>query len=99
PEQTTTRGTGRRSFAQRIYRQARAVGKTGSLADKKPFRDYSWFVGFAPKDSPKIAVAAVVVNDPYWRIRGTWLGAEAIRLALETDKPQPTFTRPASTNR
>lgn len=60
-----------------------AVGKTGSLADKKPFRDYSWFVGFAPKEDPKIAVAAVIVNDPKWRIRATWLGREAMRLGMQ----------------
>jgi cell division septation protein DedD len=28
-------------------------------------------------------VAAVIVNDPLWRIRATWLGREAMRLALE----------------
>jgi hypothetical protein len=59
-----------------------AVGKTGTLADRKPFRDYSWFVGFAPKDNPKVAVAAVIVNEPLWRIRATWLGREAMRLGL-----------------
>jgi hypothetical protein len=30
-----------------------------------------------------VAVAAVIVNDPLWRIRATWLGREAMRLALE----------------
>jgi hypothetical protein len=30
-----------------------------------------------------VAVAAVIVNDPYWRIRATWLGREAMRLALQ----------------
>ncbi len=81
-EDTVTLGTAHRIFRQRPFRKEDAVGKTGSLADKKPFRDYSWFVGFAPKTAPKAAVAAVVVNDPYWRIRATWLGAEALRLAL-----------------
>ncbi|MGZ6099452.1 MAG: penicillin-binding transpeptidase domain-containing protein, partial [Myxococcaceae bacterium] len=60
-----------------------AVGKTGSLADRNPFRDYSWFVGFAPKDAPRIAVAAVVVNEPRWRIRAPWLAREAMRLGLD----------------
>ncbi len=82
-ETTVTSGTARRIFSERGH-QFEAVGKTGSLADKGPvFRDYSWFVGFAPKLHPAIAVAAVVVNDPAWRIRGTWLGAEAMRLFLE----------------
>lgn len=79
---TVTSGTARRIFRERGYGVPGAVGKTGSLADKKPFRDYTWFVGFAPQDAPKVAVAAVVVNGPHWRIRATWLGREALRLGL-----------------
>jgi penicillin-binding protein A len=82
-EETVTRGTARRVFRERGFRVEGAVGKTGTLADKNPFRDYSWFVGFAPKDHPRVAVAAVIVNEPLWRIRATWLGREAMRLALE----------------
>ncbi|WP_224249122.1 penicillin-binding transpeptidase domain-containing protein [Hyalangium gracile] len=82
-EQTVTNGTARRIFRERAFRVPGAVGKTGTLADKNPFRDYSWFVGYAPKDNPRVAVAAIVANDPLWRIRGTWLGREAMRLALE----------------
>src|SRR5690606_16694211 len=77
-----TRGTARRVFAERGYRVEGAVGKTGTLADNRPFRDYSWFIGYAPKDNPRVAVAVVVVNDPIWHIRATWLGREAMRLAL-----------------
>jgi len=87
-EETVTSGTARRIFRERGYRVAGAVGKTGSLADKRPFRDYSWFVGFAPKEAPEVAVAAVIVNDPSWRIRATWLGREAMRWALQL-KPEP----------
>ncbi len=85
--ETVTEGTARRIFHERGFRVEDAAGKTGTLADKKPFRDYSWFVGFAPKENPRVAVAAVVVNDPYWRIRATWLGREAMRLALERLPP------------
>ena len=85
-EQTVVSGTARRIFHERGHAVAGAVGKTGSLADKSPFRDYSWFVGFAPKSAPRIAVAAVIVNDPYWRIRATWLGREAMRLYLAEKK-------------
>jgi cell division protein FtsI/penicillin-binding protein 2 len=79
-EETVTHGTARRFF--RLPELRGAVGKTGSLADRQPFRDYSWFVGFAPKDSPRVAVAAVVVNEARWRIRAPWLAREAMRLAL-----------------
>lgn len=93
-EETVTSGTAHRIFAERGMRVPGAAGKTGSLADKKPFRDYTWFVGFAPRDNPKVAVAAVIVNDPHWRIRATWLGREAMRLYLERkvaghDRPPP----------
>lgn len=92
-EQTVTHGTARRIFRERAFRVEGAVGKTGTLADKNPFRDYSWFIGFAPKDHPRVAVAAVIVNDPLWRIRATWLGREAMRLALER-LPKPPQTAP-----
>jgi cell division protein FtsI/penicillin-binding protein 2 len=85
-EETITDGTGRRIFHERGMRVPGAVGKTGSLADKTPFRDYTWFVGFAPKEAPRVAVAAVIVNDPHWRIRATWLGREAMRLFLTKAK-------------
>jgi peptidoglycan glycosyltransferase len=81
-EATVTKGTARRVFRERGMGVPGAVGKTGTLADRKPFRDYSWFVGFAPRDNPKVAVAALIVNEPIWRIRATWLGREAMRLGL-----------------
>jgi cell division protein FtsI/penicillin-binding protein 2 len=81
-EETVTHGTARRFFRGAGLRDA--VGKTGSLADKPPlpFRDYTWFVGFAPRDNPRVAVAAVVVNDVRWRIHAPWLAREAMRLVL-----------------
>jgi cell division protein FtsI/penicillin-binding protein 2 len=81
-EETVKGGTARRIFHERGMGVPGAAGKTGSLADKRPFRDYTWFVGFAPREAPKVAVAAVIVNDPHWRIRATWLGREAMRLFL-----------------
>jgi peptidoglycan glycosyltransferase len=86
-EETVTHGTARRFFRGSALRSA--VGKTGSLADKPPlpFRDYTWFVGFAPRDTPRLAVAAVVVNDPRWRIHAPWLAGQALRLALQGPGP------------
>ena len=81
--ETVSHGTARRFF--RLAELRDAVGKTGSLADKRPFRDYSWFVGFAPRDAPRVAVAAVVVNEARWRIRAPWLAREALRLGLRGD--------------
>ncbi|HEU4382770.1 MAG TPA: penicillin-binding transpeptidase domain-containing protein [Anaeromyxobacteraceae bacterium] len=80
---TVSEGTARRFFRDR---QARAAfgdlpiaGKTGSLAEKDPYRDYSWFVGFAPADDPKVAVASVVVNERLWRVKAPYVAREALR--------------------
>ena len=59
------------------------AGKTGSLSNhQRPFKDYSWFVGFAPADNPTIAVAAVVVNGLKWRIHAPFVAREALRAYL-----------------
>ncbi|WP_241758127.1 penicillin-binding transpeptidase domain-containing protein [Myxococcus landrumensis] len=95
-EETVTHGTARAVFRERAFRVDNAVGKTGTLADRSPFRDYSWFVGFAPRDNPRVAVAALIVNDPKWRIRGTWLGREALRLGLQRVPAPLEVTAPAA---
>lgn len=59
-----------------------AAGKTGTLTGSDPYRGYSWFVGFAPADEPTIAVAALVVNEPRWRIKGSYAAREAMRYWL-----------------
>lgn len=89
-EATVTHGTARRVFHERGMGVPGAVGKTGTLADRTPFRDYSWFVGFAPKEHPRLAVAAVIVNEPLWRIRAAWLGREALRLGMARLPPDTT---------
>ena len=54
----------------------RVAGKTGSLAEQGPFRDYSWFVGFAPVENPQVAVATFVMNNAQWRVRADHPGYE-----------------------
>lgn len=80
---TVTRGTARSHFFDRrgnaFLPGIEAAGKTGTLAASSPYRSYSWFVGFAPMDEPRIAVAALVVNDPQWRIKGAYAAREAMR--------------------
>ncbi|HYG69007.1 MAG TPA: penicillin-binding transpeptidase domain-containing protein [Anaeromyxobacteraceae bacterium] len=86
-ETTVTEGTARRAFRRAggpSLRDVTIAGKTGSLAEKDPFRDYSWFVGFAPVENPRIAVAAVVVNGPVWRVKASTVAREAFAAALKT---------------
>lgn len=61
------------------------AGKTGSLSANDPYRAYSWWVGFAPVDSPKIAIAALVVNGPQWRIKSSFVARDALMVALPPD--------------
>ncbi len=51
-------GTGRRAKINGIT----VAGKTGT-AENETDKDHAWFVGYAPADSPKIAVAVILEND------------------------------------
>ena len=55
------------------------AAKTGTLTRHKENRHYTWLVAFAPADDPEIAVAALVVNTPRWRIKGPFLAREVLR--------------------
>ena len=83
---TVSQGTATHSFRERrgmVLGNIEVAGKTGSLSNhKKPFKDYSWFVGFAPADDPQIAVAAVVVNGLKWKIHAPYVAREALRVYL-----------------
>jgi cell division protein FtsI/penicillin-binding protein 2 len=83
---TTARGTSRSAFHDPKGRPflpgIDVAGKTGSLSDDKPYRAYSWWVGFAPEAAPEIAVAALVVNGPLWRIKSSYVAREALRYML-----------------
>jgi cell division protein FtsI/penicillin-binding protein 2 len=78
--ETVSAGTARKAF-RRVGSPLRGVtvaGKTGSLSDVRPFRDYSWFVGYAPADRPEVAVATLVVNDRLWHARAPQVAREAL---------------------
>jgi cell division protein FtsI/penicillin-binding protein 2 len=83
---TVTSGTATSSFRERgrsVLGDIEVAGKTGSLSNhQRPYKDYSWFVGFAPAGDPKIAVAAVVVNGLKWSIHAPYVAREAFRAYL-----------------
>jgi cell division protein FtsI/penicillin-binding protein 2 len=83
---TVSQGTATTSFRERhrnILGEIEVAGKTGSLSTHKgPFKDYSWFVGFAPADDPKIAVAVVVVTGLKWRVHAPFIAREALKAYL-----------------
>jgi len=78
--ETVRRGTATRSFARPgpALRGVTVAGKTGSLFEQKPFRDHTWFVGYAPADEPVVVVATVIVNGPMWRVHAPWVAREAL---------------------
>lgn len=76
---TVAQGTGRRSFQQAPRLHVSAGGKTGSLTDYDTGLDTSWFVGFAPADRPRVAVASVVVNTAKWHVKAPVVAKEALR--------------------
>ena len=51
-ETTVSEGTARRTFrdpaGQAFLPNVRVAGKTGTLSSERPYRGYTWFVGFAP---------------------------------------------------
>jgi peptidoglycan glycosyltransferase len=85
-QETVSAGTARRAFRRVAapLRGVRVAGKTGSLADASPYRDYSWFVGYAPADKPEVAVATVVVNDRLWHARAPTVAKEALEAYFAT---------------
>jgi peptidoglycan glycosyltransferase len=80
---TVTHGTAREAFHDgrgRPFLPGISVsGKTGSLSSERPYRAYSWWVGYAPEEAPKIAVAVLIVNGAKWRIKASQVAREALQ--------------------
>jgi cell division protein FtsI/penicillin-binding protein 2 len=83
---TTVRGTARRAFRTRGGRPLLdgipVSGKTGSLNGTDPKGHYEWFIGVAPADDPKLAIATVAVQGPRWWWSASQLAAEVLRSAF-----------------
>jgi cell division protein FtsI/penicillin-binding protein 2 len=79
---TIEMGTSRRTFgtpdSTPMLRDMEVAGKTGSLSGWNPRMRFEWFAGVAPVKDPKIAVAALVVNSNHWKIKGSYVGKEAM---------------------
>lgn len=86
-QRTVSSGTSFRAFhdakGQAFLPDTAVAGKTGSLSASDPYRSYSWWVGFAPADAPRIVVSALVINKPSWRIKASFVAREAIRFAMQ----------------
>lgn len=80
--ETVAQGTGRHAFGVRpkALRGVEIGGKTGSLNGDDPavFRHISWFVGMAPVEKPRVAIAVLAVNGMQWRAKAPGLARDAL---------------------
>jgi cell division protein FtsI/penicillin-binding protein 2 len=80
----TARGTAKSAFrdarGRPLLGPVRVSGKTGSLSGRDPTGRYEWFIGVAPAEAPRVAIAAVVVNGPKWWRNASQIAAEVLRL-------------------
>lgn len=85
--QTTVAGTGSKAFGARpkSLRGMEIGGKTGSLSapEGELFRHVSWFIGFAPAENPKVAVAALAINGWKWKVKAPALARDSMGLYFD----------------
>lgn len=86
---TVAEGTGARAFSQHgpALEGVRVAGKTGSLTDYQGGADYSWFVGYAPVQDPRVIVATVIENDvALWYVRAPDVARDALEAYFRHSK-------------
>ena len=87
---TIEKGTSRHAFhtsnGESYLKDITVGGKTGSLDGDNPKGEYSWFVGMAPIDNPEIAVAALIINKPVWKIKAPYIAREGLLTYFNRDK-------------
>ena len=78
---TTEIGTSRRAFNGFSSRHPdlEVAGKTGTLRGTDPPGNYFWFVGSAPAERPTIAVAALVIAQDRFRVKGNDVAKRALQ--------------------
>jgi cell division protein FtsI/penicillin-binding protein 2 len=57
----------------------RVAGKTGTLKPSDSDGAASWFVGFAPSRSPRVAVSVLLENGVVWRRKAAEVARDALR--------------------
>jgi cell division protein FtsI/penicillin-binding protein 2 len=97
-ELTTRIGTAKATFNDRRGHRLLAVdvaGKTGTLGAEtdRGYVGYSWFVGYAPADHPRIAFAVTLGNRPSWRIKATYVARRIVTEYL-TERSEKTRSAP-----
>lgn len=75
--ETVRTGTSQKSFRgfdrKPAFASIEVGGKTGSLSSLHPKGKVDWFVGYAIQGKQKVAVAALTINEKYWRVKSAFL--------------------------
>jgi cell division protein FtsI/penicillin-binding protein 2 len=93
-EHTVAEGTSYRAFHDAkgtpFLPGMTVAGKTGTLTDDKAHKFFTWFTGFAPSRPVagvrQVAIAALVVNDPTWRIKANVVAREMLQAYFAEQK-------------
>jgi penicillin-binding protein A len=79
---TTKSGTARSAFRGRhgapLLGPVQVAGKTGSLSGEDPDGRYEWFVGVAPAEAPRVAIAVLLVQGDLWWRTASQVAAEVL---------------------
>ncbi len=85
--ETVSQGTSYKAFhdakGKSFLPGIEVAGKTGTLNSAQPVKLFTWFVGYAReagKSAPKVAIAALVVNDPVWKVKANVVAREALQI-------------------
>ena len=73
-----------------IFRGTETCGKTGTadyqLPNGQDAKPHSWFIGFAPENNPKVAIAVIVENGGFGSGVAAQVAGEVIQSALSNQK-------------
>jgi cell division protein FtsI/penicillin-binding protein 2 len=83
--QTIRKGTSRHAFSG-WDPDILVGGKTGTLEGDNPPGDYNWFVGMAPINGARIAVAALVINRQLWHIKASYVAKEGLKAYFQKSR-------------
>jgi cell division protein FtsI/penicillin-binding protein 2 len=89
---TTEWGSAQKAFHDGAHRRllpVRVAGKTGTLTSREPYLAYSWFVGFAPADNPKIAFAVLLGRADESDVKAAELARALVASWLDHDATHP----------
>jgi hypothetical protein len=80
--ETTQRGTARSAFRKRhgkpLLGPVKVAGKTGSLSGVNPKGRYEWFIGVAPAEQPRVAIAVLLVQSDLWWRSASQIASEVL---------------------